>query len=416
MQFAAISIRNWRQFADVNIDLTSPMTVITGANGTGKTSILNLLSRHFGWNFVFVAAPYLTRKEKKRLYADVRSEVMSQLESEQDGRTSIGEVEYSDGSTCKIMAPIGTGGDNPQYQPKFLEMKAVVGLHVPSHRPPVSYKQVAEIPTNPKSQQQMYQEFQNVLFQSLSADRVQNPGTLLKQSLIALAVFGFGSEVVTPNQEYRRLFLGFQEVLRGLLPIELGFERIEVRMPDVVLVTTSGTFSLDAMSGGVSSIVGLAWQIFMYGSDKNELSVLIDEPENHLHPAMQRTLLPNLRVAFPTCRFVVATHSPFVITSDERASVYALKNVSDGVRSYRLRSVDLASTPDRVLADVLGVPVTVPVWVERRIREAVAKHSDSTIESARAILRELSELGYADLLGGFGVSRKDDDETAAKAK
>lgn len=41
--------------------------------------------------------------------------------------------------------------------------------------------------------------------------------------------------------------------------------------------------------------------------------VLIDELDLHLHPNWQRTIVPNLRRAFPKVQFFVTTHSPIII-------------------------------------------------------------------------------------------------------
>ena len=57
----------------------------------------------------------------------------------------------------------------------------------------------------------------------------------------------------------------------------------------------------------------------------NQVIVLIDEPETHLHPRWQRTVLPSLIRAFqegwngwqPQVQFLVATHSPLVLASIE---------------------------------------------------------------------------------------------------
>lgn len=132
---------------------------------------------------------------------------------------------------------------------------------------------------------------------------------------MSLAVFGYGSIAVIENPEYNRMFEDFQEVLRILLPKVIGFIRLEIRVPDIVFVTESGDFSLDAASGGIGAIVGIAWQIFMYGQDKEGFVVTFDEPESHLHPSMQRELLPNLFRAFPKTQFIIATHSPFIVPS-----------------------------------------------------------------------------------------------------
>ena len=43
---------------------------------------------------------------------------------------------------------------------------------------------------------------------------------------------------------------------------------------------------------------------------ETEAVVLIDEIELHLHPGLQRTILPRLRKAFPKAQLIVTTHSP----------------------------------------------------------------------------------------------------------
>ena len=47
--FKNLTIEDWRQFKNINIDLGDEVTIITGENGTGKTTLLNFLNGHFGW-------------------------------------------------------------------------------------------------------------------------------------------------------------------------------------------------------------------------------------------------------------------------------------------------------------------------------------------------------------------------------
>lgn len=56
------------------------------------------------------------------------------------------------------------------------------------------------------------------------------------------------------------------------------------------------------------------------------LIILIDEPESHLHIALQRTILPYLVNCFSNAQFIVATHSPFVITSLMNATLFNIEN------------------------------------------------------------------------------------------
>jgi predicted ATPase len=392
--FTQLQIARWRQFSNIELDLSGQVTVLTGQNGTGKTTLLTILARHFGWNVNFVATPFWGKRKSRRFWSDV--EIGREIElAPPSGSVPVGTIKYSDGRICQIHT---THHVAAQYQLSYSGQQQVTGLHIPSHRPVATYQSVESIPTDPKTIEQHYQEFQQLLFQTYGSQNVRNPGIAQKRSLMALATFGYGNEAVTPNLEYRRMFEGFQDILGTMLPEELGFERLEIRMPEVVLVTRSGTFALDSMSGGISALFGIAWQIHMYGADRNECTITIDEPENHLHPSMQRSFLPSLARAFPHFKFIIATHSPFVVTSFKDAKVYGLTlNADSRVVAKQLALDVLAGTPDRVLRDVLEVPSNLPVWVEKQVAELLTEtteHSPAT-QAARllALMRQLGLWG-----------------------
>jgi len=390
--FDEISLYHWRQFNQINIALHERMTVLTGQNGTGKTTILNILSKHFGWNLRFISTPLSTSKKRsKRIWSDVWDSFLSDT-SPPPGAHDVGKIKYKDGGECRLMAPPHVA--QAQYDLTYQNQKTVLGLHIPDHRPSFSYHRIHNIPVDPKTSQQHYQAYQGILQEFFLSDRSQNPGIMLKQSLIALAVFGYGNQAVVENSEYKKMFEEFQNILNILLPKSLGFKHLEIRMPDIVFVTESGDFSLDAASGGVGALVGIAWQVFMYGQDNTDFVVTIDEPESHLHPSMQRELLPNLFRAFPQTQFIVATHSPFIVTSAPEARVYALiYNESQRVNSCLLEKAELSGTANEVLREILGVSMTVPIWVENRFNDIIEKYKDRelTMELLRQLKAELIE-------------------------
>jgi hypothetical protein len=225
--------------------------------------------------------------------------------------------------------------------------------------------------------------------------RAQNPGLIIKSSLIALAVFGYGNNAVVENPEFVEIFEVFQEALRILLPAKIGFERLEIRMPDIVLITNGGDFPLDSVSGGIGALIGIAWQILMYGIDKQEFVVTFGEPENHLHPAMQRELLPNLVKAFPKTKFIISTHSPFIVTSSPHANIYVLKFEDSKVTSRHLEKTELSGDYNETLQEILDVPLTIPKWVEQTVKELYKKAiKDGVTEaSVGAFKRDLQDLG-----------------------
>ena len=60
--FGSLEIHNWRQIEHLRIKFHDTLTILTGANGSGKTTILNLLAKHYGWNVNLVGTPKRDRK------------------------------------------------------------------------------------------------------------------------------------------------------------------------------------------------------------------------------------------------------------------------------------------------------------------------------------------------------------------
>ena len=120
----------------------------------------------------------------------------------------------------------------------------------------------------------------------------------------------------------------------------------------------------------------------MYDNPKNNFIVIIDEPENHLHPELQRTLLPNLIKSFPKVQFIVATHNPFVISSVDKSQVYVLNyNDNHKVLSYKLDQINKSGTANDILRDVLGMQSTIPIWADNKLQEIIKKYSSLEINS-----------------------------------
>jgi hypothetical protein len=392
--FQNLRIAHWRQFSDVSIEFHPHLTVLTGANGAGKTTLLGILSRHFGWSLPLISTPRNLRGVLKFFsdYWDTPSDNRTQTSD----LPAIGEITYRNGLVATLRVPPNV---TESYNIDIANQQQVPGLFVPSHRPAYVYQKVENIPTQLNAREQLLNNYLNELRSRFAiGGRTRSPSFRIKESLISLATFGYGNEVISRNNEAVATFEGYQEVLRVVLPKSLGFRRIQINPPEVVLETNTRPFSFDAVSGGIAALIDITWQLYMSWlvNGPQGFVALIDEPENHLHPELQRSLLPDLIQAFPQVQFIAATHNPFMVTSTPDAHVYALTYSEDGtVVSSELDLVNRAGSANEILRDVLGVPVTTPIWVEQRMQEILKQYAESSIglEQLAALRKEMASLG-----------------------
>ena len=414
-KFTSLRIEGWRQFGHVDITLHPRLTVLTGANGAGKSSILKIFQRHFGIHQPFLATPirqssggysYLTG-----LFTDTIAKFWREFWTKRSDMENVGAIGYDNGVESELKIPAQS---SVQYDITIAHQQSVSGMHIDSHAPVTHFQQVGQIPTTIITAATAYNAYNKEVIQKYQGGHSgYSPAYRMKEAIIAMAMFGEGNTRVQANDEVLQAYLGFVEALRTMLPESLGFLDIAVRPPDVVLVTNSGEFILDAASGGIMTIVDLTWRLHMFSQTNDKFVVTIDEPENHLHPTMQRTLMRRLLKTFPNTQFIIATHSPFMVSSVSDSNVYVLRyknteteEVQSGeqistsettrVVSQKLDTINKAGNASEILREVLGVKATIPEWVEENLEEIVARYRerDITRESLSELKRELSELGY----------------------
>lgn len=411
MKFNKITLSEWRQFKNIDIDFHPKVTIITGANGAGKSTILKLLSKHFGWHQIFLGTPYLSSKlgtfEFKSFFKPLST--TNNINNNNQTILGLGNIIYSNNTIASIMIPFNNNSQ-AEFDLNINNQQSVLGLHINSHRPVPKYQKLQNIPTNPMSAQNAYQTYFTETINSYLNTYVQfSPIYRMKEAIVSMAAFGPGNPFVQKNEKIEKIFRDFKDILKRVLPRDLGFKDLSIRIPDIVLETDSGEFLLDASSGGIMSIIDLAWQIFLYSHDKDEFVVTIDEPENHLHPSMQRSLLNNFVEAFPNAQFIVVTHSPFIVSSIKDSNVYALKyeNFQDSdnpekivkkVVSHKLDLNQKAATANEILREVLGVPVTLPQWAEDDLQRICSNFgaADITPDGLTRLHTELEQAGLGE--------------------
>ena len=415
LRFHSLRIEGWRQFGHVDITLHPRLTVLTGANGAGKSSLLRIFHRHFGYRQRFLATPVLQSDGRYQyftgLFTGTIAELWEKLWTKRSHMSNIGTISYSNGVESDLQIPTPS---SVQYDITIFKQQSIPGIHIDSHAPITPFQQVEHIPTTLVDSQRAYDSYNNEVIHKYQGKHTgYSPIYRMKEAIIAMAMFGEGNSRVQANEEVLKAYFGFVDALRTMLPESLGFLDLAVRPPEVVLETSSGDFILDAASGGILTIVDLTWRLHMYSQLHDTFVVTFDEPENHLHPTMQRTLFRRLLQAFPNAQFIIATHSPFMVSSVSDSHVYVLHYVntdtdaiqggeqiavSDATRvvSQKLDTVNKAGNASEILRDVLGVRATIPEWVEQELADIVGRHRQRPItrESLDDLRRELSRLGY----------------------
>lgn len=417
-----IEISEWRQFASVDIRLHPRLTILTGANGSGKSTILSILEAQLigGQRDQYLATPEEDKKTEKTIFSI--SNLFSSLrkaigkESEEDQAT-IGRISFSNDTEEVIIS--SPPPNQIQYHLQFSEQKQIYGFKIGSHRPVPKYQQVSDIPVGGISPKDAFEFFRQSATSyeagnkiHRGANQITNPLSPLKQTLISFALHGSSNEDVTAVPELRGLFRDFQSTLHRVLPKEIRFKKLNVRSAEVIVETDTGDFPIDGASGGLMSLIQTSWQIFLYSkSIEARCLVLIDEPENHLHPSLQREFLARLVEAFPEVQYVVATHSPFIIGSVKNSSIYALRHQpvkdKEGGSSSRAainsEKIDLrrsAGTASSVLDEILGVSVTMPIWAEDELIAIVDKFQKEEVDEVaiRQLRADLSNAGLSEFL------------------
>lgn len=416
--FHHLKIAGWRQFAHVDIEFHPRLTIITGANGAGKSTLLNLLSSHLG-----VSRPYLGVPVKREGAREFLSGVFQMPRRLIDwlGRTSdenqptVGQIDYSNNANAKITVPRAAG---VSYNAKIQNAQPVLGFHMPSHRLMPIYQPVPNLSFQGVRPESAFNLLINETYAGYRGDHTGGSIVFqLKNIIASWAALGAGNEYLDRNPEQLEAYQGLVAIFHKILPPDLGFLDVKIQPPDILLRTKSGTFLMDAASGGILTLIEIASLIYTC-SLRTEVRgqpfvVTFDEPENHLHPALQRTLLPTLVDAFPNVQFIVATHSPFMVSSRKESNVYVLtyetldiveqdtswafpKN--SRVVSSKLDYVNRAGSAGEILRQVLGVPVTHPEWVETELTELVSKYDTMplNVETIGLLRADVEMAGLSD--------------------
>lgn len=336
-----IYIKNLRHLKNIHINMDSQKRqhlMITGKNGSGKTSLLQAISKKIDY------APAMYRRllayqnavmkmNKDHKYEVVNPETVENMEF--GGKSDI-SLEYREEPWIGVESELSRGIQiffnlsrdekelsrtiakemkNGNFIIAFFEAGRVMEMEMPDGAEKVIPNRFYGISDSPEKlflkymvhlkTQQAYARNEN---DQETVEAIQNWFENLQRALKVL----LDDESVQLKYDYKEY--NFQILEQGRQPI--GF---------------------DQLSDGYASVIQMVTNLIMRMEHRDDQKmplfhydvqgiVLIDEIETHLHIELQKKILPFLTEFFPRIQFIVTTHSPYILNSISNSAVYDLEN------------------------------------------------------------------------------------------
>lgn len=201
-------------------------------------------------------------------------------------------------------------------------------------------------------------------------------------------------EELTAVREIFSDFLGMLLGSKGPVKIKYSVKHDELLLQ---LGKDNNWLPFTMLSDGYRNLLGLIGDVAFRCAELNPHNVrktsgiaLIDEPELHLHPKWQRNLIPALRNAFPNIQFILATHSPLILSSLRKENVFVLEGfeIIKPVSPY-------GKDPNSILDEIFNVKKFPPDLQHEFDKLYRLMNDPKKIKETESLLHELEEnYGY----------------------
>lgn len=444
MKLAKIEITHFRCFESLSVTLQPNVNVIVGANGSGKSSILDAIAIAL---YELVAANGAGGKRQRKMQgaALLATDIYIDPTARDPiaGRKSFVQVR----ALAKDYYPVeGFTGKTPTGQNAFLEWSEYIRFQAPatftydttaSERLSNLYRYIQsiwqEIAKSPQALIPLpvvayYRatrrmggtpELGDIFKLELSRDKAFINALDAAANFTAMCQWFYlreNAELRARSQDNgTKEFVDLAAVRKALKHTIEGLERIyfDGSPPRLMIDIREGDGSSHALelaqlSDGYRNLIAVvldfARRLAQANSNwPNPLEapgiLLIDEVELHLHPRWQQTVIPALREAFPNTQLIISTHSPAVLTTVRKEHIHLLaadhqfEQLPDDVGTYGAEN-------SKVLAEVFGAhsrPPQIDIVKKLDIYLGLIESQEQDSEQAQALRAELEQaLGSSD--------------------
>lgn len=315
-----LKIEHVRHLRNVSIPIAEKELkhlIITGKNGSGKTSVLEAMARFLSYSITSVRLanqtidiePYqfaLDIQEYSSPDPNLDAAAIKRVQAYMKGMNGITmNFNHSLDTICSEFR-------NGHLIIAYYKAERTFYAELPKHVEKVELKKQYAITETPR---------QNFVKYLLDLKMTE-----------ALATAGGKEEKA---EKIKMWFEKFQNLLRRLFEEEtLNLVFDEETFAFSICVDGREPFDFNTLSSGYAAVLDIIVDIIIRMESQTNKTfqfdmpgiVLIDEIETHLHLELQKKILDLLTTVFPNIQFVVSTHSPFILNSLENVVIYDLEN------------------------------------------------------------------------------------------
>lgn len=392
MRIESLYLKNIGPFLEADLDFIgsnnkTPVTIITGENGTGKTIILDAI---------------------RGILLGMFNKIQRKIERQQIDYNIVGVFNY-EGNLISLKSnnkDSNSGGFSVEekinnsvtlynmFSRKFLYSNTGQDLWITNYWTSKTTNEKLELKSLTSLEPEKY------LIGSLDGE--QSNVEVLK--IITYFDYLKSSDNLKEKTEGAFLFETLKRIIKlSLLEGEFRYVERKTLMP---IVSQNGfEVSLDKLSSGnlyliqrLVTLLGQMYSVYTLNNIKLEEMLLtpglllIDEAENHLHPKWQKTFLKSILEIFPNLQIIVTTHSPFIVSSVENARVYVCKSMKD--HSVVVDETDIYS--NMPIEEILSSPIFETLSFNDTISKLIEERKNAieagNFEKSQKIEEKLKEI------------------------
>lgn len=360
MKIKKLAVKNYKIFDHLELDLTDKngdvldTVVFAGLNGSGKTTVLELLADLINGN----TPQYLTPDTEFRL--EILFEKKNYISSGSPKHSYKDDVylsveRYSEDYDILIFEHKkgkGSSGNFSSIGRVINGLYETMKYYQSGYNKPAISQAIYFYPTDKQVLQNT--ENNNVIRVTFALHNQSIRENILK--IVQQSVF------LNPNLTANQIYIQQTDNLnKAFKNIDIASKLIELNHENLIFESTNGRkIGFDDLSSGEKMLYFIAFT-FNQLNPENAL-IMVDQPEDSLHPTWQQQIVHFFQNIGSNNQVIFATHSPQIIASVRPESLFVL---GIDTQTRRVTAHNMAAEhkhthgvdPNRILSEIMGTPL-----------------------------------------------------------